>query len=59
MGIHQIRLLTNNPRKVNDLSKYGIDVVERVPMVATPNPANEKYLRTKKEKLGHLITFSH
>jgi 3,4-dihydroxy 2-butanone 4-phosphate synthase/GTP cyclohydrolase II len=59
IGIKQVRLLTNNPRKVNDLNKYGIKVVERIPMAAKPNPANEKYLRTKREKLGHLITFIH
>ena len=59
MGIHRVRLMTNNPRKVNDLSKYGIEVTERIPMIANPNPANVKYLKTKREKLGHLITFSH
>lgn len=59
IGIRQVRLMTNNPRKVNDLMKYGIEVTERIPMVANPNPANEKYLRTKREKLGHLITFTH
>lgn len=59
LGIHHVRLLTNNPRKMADLHKYGIDVAERIPLVADSNPSNEKYLKTKKEKLGHLISFNH
>ncbi len=59
LGIQQVRLMTNNPRKVKDLSKYGIEVFERIPLIAEANPLNEKYLKTKKEKLGHLITFNH
>ncbi len=59
LGIGKVRLMTNNPRKMSDLSKYGIEVVERVPLVADPNPSNVKYLKTKKEKLGHLISFNH
>lgn len=59
LGIHQVRLMTNNPRKMADLSKYGIEVVERIPLMADPNPSNEKYLKTKKEKMGHLISFNH
>lgn len=59
LGIHQVQLMTNNPRKVSDLSKFGIEVVERIPLMIEPNPMNERYLKTKKEKLGHLITFNH
>ena len=55
LGIRRVRLLTNNPRKVAALEQYGITVSERIPLVIHANPANERYLRTKKEKLGHLI----
>lgn len=55
LGIRQLRLLTNNPRKVAALEGYGIEIVERVPLQAGRNPYNEKYLHTKKEKLGHLV----
>ena len=53
LGIRHIRLLTNNPRKIVGLEGYGLRVVERVPLEAEPNPINYKYLKTKKEKLGH------
>lgn len=59
LGIHKVRLMTNNPRKMADLAKYGIEVTERIPLMTDPNPSNEKYLKTKKEKLGHLISFNH
>ncbi len=59
LGVERVQLMTNNPRKVKDLQKYGIQVVERVPVIVKPNPANEKYLRTKQEKLGHLISLDH
>ena len=55
MGLRDIRLLTNNPRKVVGLQGYGLNVVERVPLVVAPNPLNERYLATKREKLGHLL----
>lgn len=55
LGIRKIRLMTNNPRKVEGLEEYGIEVVERIPLVMAANPVNEKYLRTKREKLGHII----
>ena len=57
IGINTVKLLTNNPLKVKDLIRYGIDVIERIPLIVNPNPSNEKYLRTKREKLGHLIHF--
>lgn len=59
LGIHRVRLMTNNPQKMADLSKYGIEVAERIPLMTDPNPSNEKYLKTKKEKMGHLISFDH
>ncbi|GLS27888.1 GTP cyclohydrolase II [Marinibactrum halimedae] len=54
-GIRQLRLMTNNPRKVNALTDLGIDVVERMPHETGRNPHNADYLRTKKGKLGHLL----
>ncbi len=53
LGIKNIRLLTNNPRKIVGLEGYGLHVVERVALEIEPNPANYRYLKTKKEKLGH------
>jgi len=53
LGIKNIRLLTNNPRKIVGLEGYGLRVVERIPLEVEPNPVNYKYLKTKKEKLGH------
>jgi len=53
LGLRNIRLLTNNPRKIVGLEGYGLKVVERVPLEIEPNPLNYNYLKTKKEKLGH------
>jgi 3,4-dihydroxy 2-butanone 4-phosphate synthase/GTP cyclohydrolase II len=53
LGVRKIRLLTNNPRKIAGLSGHGLEIVERVPIEMEPNPHNHRYLRTKKEKLGH------
>ena len=55
LGLHEIALLTNNPQKIIGLEGYGLKVVERVPVTIRPNKANRKYLRTKREKMGHLI----
>ena len=55
LGVRQIKLLTNNPRKIVGLEGYGLSVVERVPIKVAHNPANEQYLKTKKEKLGHIL----
>ncbi len=53
LGLHEIRLLTNNPKKVIGLEGYGLKVVEIVPIVVPPNPYNLHYLETKQKKLGH------
>ena len=53
LGVRDIRLLTNNPRKIVGLEGYGLQVIERVPLQISPNPMNYNYLKTKKEKLGH------
>ena len=55
LGVKKIRLLTNNPKKVVGLEGYGLEIVERVPIEIPPNKDNKNYLKTKKEKLGHLL----
>jgi len=55
LGLHKIRLLTNDPKKVVGLESYGLKIVEIVPLVISPNPINVNYLKTKQEKLGHLL----
>lgn len=55
LGLSTIRLLTNNPRKIIGLEKYGLEIVERVPIIIKPNKINKKYLKTKLEKLGHYL----
>jgi len=55
LGVRNIRLLTNNPRKVIGLEGYGLQVVETLPILAKPNPRNVKYLETKRKKMGHLL----
>ncbi|WP_055107724.1 bifunctional 3,4-dihydroxy-2-butanone-4-phosphate synthase/GTP cyclohydrolase II [Paenibacillus ihumii] len=57
LGIRQIRLLTNNPRKITGLEGYGLEVVERVPIQMKENEDNSNYLHTKQKKLGHLLNF--
>lgn len=56
LGVRKIKLLTNNPKKIIGISGYGLEVVERVPIEIEPNKANERYLKTKRDKLGHLIS---
>ena len=55
LGIRQLRLMTNNPAKYGGLGGYSLEVVERVPLNTVPTPENENYLRTKRERMGHLI----
>ncbi len=55
LGVRNMRLLTNNPKKVVGLEGYGLHIVERVPLVIPPNAENQRYLRTKWTKLGHLL----
>ena len=55
LGVRKIRLLTNNPTKVIGLSGFGLDIVERVPIMIDPNIVNQFYMDTKKDKMGHLI----
>jgi 3,4-dihydroxy 2-butanone 4-phosphate synthase / GTP cyclohydrolase II len=58
LGIHRAALLTNNPAKIKGLRSHGVEVVERLPVQVEPNPFNLRYLRTKKEKMGHLFPAS-
>lgn len=55
LGVSKLRLMTNNPAKYGGLGGYGLSVVERVPINTIPTPENEAYLRTKRERMGHLI----
>jgi 3,4-dihydroxy 2-butanone 4-phosphate synthase / GTP cyclohydrolase II len=55
LGVTKIRLLTNNPKKRVGLIGYGLEIVENIPLQVDPNPHNEKYLQTKRDKLGHEI----
>ena len=55
LGLKTIRLLTNNPKKLVGLAGYGLEVVEQVPIRVKPNPHNAKYLKTKQQKMGHLL----
>jgi 3,4-dihydroxy 2-butanone 4-phosphate synthase/GTP cyclohydrolase II len=55
LGLKKIRLLTNNPKKVIGLKGYDLEIVERIPLEIPPNEINEKYLKTKRDRLGHLL----
>ena len=55
LGITKIRLITNNPKKRVGLMGYGLEIVDNVSIEITPNPHNETYLKTKRDKLGHTI----
>lgn len=57
LGLSTIRVLTNNPRKLVGLEGYGLEIVERVPLIAAPTLENRTYLGAKRDKLGHLLTF--
>jgi 3,4-dihydroxy 2-butanone 4-phosphate synthase/GTP cyclohydrolase II len=56
LGVTKLRTLTNNPRKYYGLAGYGLEVVEQVPLLIPPTPHNERYLRVKRDKLGHLLS---
>lgn len=56
LGISKVKLLTNNPEKLKQLEKYGIKVLERIPLEVKPHKINRNYLLVKKEKLGHILT---
>ena len=55
LGVRRLRLITNNPRKFVGLTGYGLEIVERVPLEVEPNACNLRYLKTKKEKMGHIL----
>lgn len=55
LGLHSVRLLTNNPDKISQLTACGIDVSERLPLIVGERPANRDYLRVKRERMGHLF----
>jgi 3,4-dihydroxy 2-butanone 4-phosphate synthase/GTP cyclohydrolase II len=55
LGLSSIRLLTNNPKKVVGLEGYNLYITERIPIEICPNKLNREYLKTKKDKLGHLL----
>ena len=55
LGVRRMRLMTNNPRKFVGLEGYGLEIVERVPLEVPPSETSRRYLKTKKEKLGHLL----
>ncbi len=59
LGVRKMRMMTNNPKKIIGLEGYGIEVVERVPVELESCSFNEAYLRTKKEKMGHLLELKH
>ena len=54
-GVKKMTILTNNPRKIIGIEGYGLEIVDRIPLEIEPNPANEKYMTTKRDKLGHFI----
>ena len=55
LGLRQLRLITNNPRKIIGLEGYGLEITEAVPIIIPANPYNARYLRTKQDKMGHQL----
>lgn len=58
LGIHQIRLLTNNPKKISGIEGFGLEIVERIPIEVRHNENNWLYLKTKRDKMGHMLSFT-
>ncbi|MDX2065795.1 MAG: GTP cyclohydrolase II [Fimbriimonadaceae bacterium] len=58
LGVRKIRLMTNNPKKVAALDGYGLEIVDHVPLIAPPNPARERYMATKRDKMEHMLPTS-
>ncbi|MBC8315349.1 MAG: bifunctional 3,4-dihydroxy-2-butanone-4-phosphate synthase/GTP cyclohydrolase II [Bacteroidales bacterium] len=58
LGIHQIRLLTNNPKKITGIEGFGLEIVERIPIEVAHNENNWLYLKTKRDKMGHMLNFN-
>jgi 3,4-dihydroxy 2-butanone 4-phosphate synthase/GTP cyclohydrolase II len=57
LGIRKLKLLTNNPKKITGIGGWGLEITERVPIQVSQNEKNQAYLKTKKEKMGHLLNF--
>ncbi|MFT6292728.1 MAG: 3,4-dihydroxy 2-butanone 4-phosphate synthase/GTP cyclohydrolase II, partial [Ilumatobacter sp.] len=55
LGVTKMSVLTNNPAKYSGLAGFGLEMVERVPLLSTPTPENLEYLRTKQQRMGHLL----
>jgi 3,4-dihydroxy 2-butanone 4-phosphate synthase/GTP cyclohydrolase II len=55
LGLRNLRILTNNPKKASRLEVYGIKIIEQIPLIIPPNEHNVHYLRTKKTRMGHLL----
>jgi len=58
LGIHQIRLLTNNPKKISGIEGFGLEIIERIPIEVKHNANNWLYLKTKRDKMGHMLSFT-
>ena len=57
LGIKKLRLLTNNPQKISGIEGFGLELIERIPIQTTSNSKNIRYMKTKKEKMGHILNF--
>ena len=57
LGIKKLRLMTNNPTKIDGLNEYGLEIVERVPIQMPINPFDKYYMQTKQKKMGHMTTY--